>query len=191
MAFLSPARRALLHWGVAGWLLALIAAVPLHAQASATEIRVKAVFLFNFAQFVEWPQATLPDDDTPIRIGVLGDDPFGATLDEAVQGDTVRGHRLVVQRAARAEELKSCQIVFFGRMERARSEEALTAFRGRPVLLVSDTERFAERGGVVGFYAEGNKVRFEINLSAARDRGLKINAQLLRLARIVGPKGGG
>lgn len=167
-----------------------LALAPRSAWAEAApskEYQVKAAFLFNFVRFADWPATAFADDDAPIRIGVIGDDPFGAALDDIVRGETVRNRRLEVRRARQAKDLADCQLVFVSRSEQEREGEILAALGQRPVLTVGDSERFAGHGGVIGFYLEGNKVRFEIDPANAQRQQVKLSAQLLRLGRIVGP----
>ncbi|MBA3683688.1 MAG: YfiR family protein [Planctomycetes bacterium] len=158
------------------------------ADAPTREYLVKAAFLFNFTQFVEWPAAAFPDDAAPIRLGILGEDPFGRAIDDTVQGETVRNRPLVVVRSRRADELKDCHLVFVARSERSRLDEVAEAFDQAPVLTVSDCDGFTRLGGMIGFFLDGAKVRFEINPSEALSHGLKLSAQLLSLGRLVGPE---
>lgn len=154
-----------------------------HAQrSSASEYAVKAAFLYNFAKFIEWPSGA---PSGPIKIGILGEDPFGATLDGTVKGKTANGRSLVIRRLKRTQDARSCHIVFVSRSEKGRFAEILEAVKGAPVLTVADTERFAHRGGMLNFYLEQNRVRFEVNVTAAEQARLKISSKLLRLARIV------
>ena len=154
------------------------------------EYQIKALFLFNLVQFVEWPPSAFPAADTPIRIGVLGDSPFDGALDAAIKGEKVGGRSLIVVQAREATNLEGCHVVFVSRSERGRLSPILAAFGGKPVLTVGDFPDFAERGGVLNFYRDGEKVRFELNRAAARAANLKLAAQLARLARLVGPEGG-
>ena len=176
--------------------LLLLAFTPCQTQAQSSpsrEYQLKAVFLFNFIQFVQWPDAVFPEPGTPIRIGVLGDDPFGQALDEAVRDETVRGHKLVVLRSRRLEDLQDCHLLFIGKSEARRIGEILAQIDRRPVLTVGETDGFARNGGIIAFFSEGNKVRFEINPVSAQRQGLKISSQLLGLGRIVAadtPQGG-
>lgn len=182
----------------AAWLLmlgALIFAlmpVPVRAQPAAPrEYQVKAVFLFNFLQFVEWPAEAFSDPGAPLQIGVLGDDPFGPALDEAIKDETVQGRRLVVRRSQHLEDLQDCQLLFISKSENRRADEILSRLGSRPVLTVSEINGFARQGGVIAFYPEGKKVRFEINPATARHAGLKLSSQLLGLGRVVGEQLGG
>ena len=156
-------------------------------SATIKEYQLKAAFLFNFVQFVEWPPEAFAGPDAPVRIGVLGDDPFGPLLEQLVQGETVRGRKLTVERPKRSDDLKKFQVLFVCPSEKGQFDQILAGLRGSPVLTVSEVEGFALRGGVINFYLQGNKVRFEINPDAAQRGGLRVSAQLLSLGRIVAP----
>lgn len=170
-------------------LAALLAflAEPLPAQSPVSrEYQIKAAFLFNFAQFVEWPATAFTNTDAPLCIGVLGDDPFGGALEQTLKDETIRSHKLTVQRSRRVEDLKGCQMIFISRSEKGRMPAILSALDGM-TLTVSETEDFARRGGMINFFLDGNKVRFEINPATAQSKGLKISSQLLSLGKIIGP----
>ncbi len=169
------------HW-LAFFLLAF-AGWP--ALAESREYQIKAAFLVNFMQFVTWPETAFTNAEAPFSIAVLGDDPFGATLDQTVQGETVNHHKIVVQRARRIEDCKDCHMIFVSRSEEKNLPVIMAKLDSGPVLTVSETRDFARRGGIINFYLEGNKVRFEINPSAAQRDKLKISAQLLSLGKIV------
>lgn len=148
----------------------------------AKEYDVKAAFLFRFAQFVQWPDI---QGRKSICVGVLEPDPFGAALDEVVDGESIQGRKVVVRRSAEVEGLRGCEIVFIGRTARNRTAEHLASIEEGPVLTVGEAEGFAHMGGVINFFVEGQKLRFEINPAEARRRGLKLSSQLLTLGRIV------
>lgn len=169
-------------------LLALSGGSPLAAAPGqpAQEYQIKAVFLFNFAQFVEWPAAAFPDPNTPITIGVLGDDPFGPALHEAVRGESVKGRALVVRRFRRIEEIDACHILFIGPSENARLDLIVASLRNRHILTVSDAEGAAQRGVMIRFFTENKRIRLRINLGSARTSGLLLSSKLLRPAQIVG-----
>jgi len=173
-----------LMWFCAATVL-LGAAIRVRAEAADTEHQVKAAFLFNFAQFIEWPPSAFTDTNAPIVIGVLGTDPFGDSLDETVRDETIHGRKLVIQRARKIENLKNCQMIFISRSEKNRVDEVLAALDGKPVLTVGEIDGFAEQGGAINFYREGNKVRFEINPLVTRRNGLKVSSELLSLGKIV------
>lgn len=158
---------------------------PLQAQSAPSEYQLKAVFLFNFAQFVEWPDGTFPAAQSPLVIGVLGDDPFGTYLDETVKGETVNGHPLVVRRYTEVEGITDCHILFVSRPQRGDLERVLDSLKGRAILTVGDAERFAGRGGMIRFITDRNKIRLRINLEVAQAANLKISSKLLRPAEIV------
>lgn len=155
---------------------------------NSSEYLIKAGFIFNFAKFVEWPQNTFSQPDSPIVIGILGTDPFGSIIDQIVQDKKIGGRGFVVKRlkwGADLKDLKECKILFVGASERAHIDELLQIVRWLPILTVGETPGFAERGGVIRLVLEDNKVRFEVNVDAARQSGLTISSRLLTLARII------
>jgi hypothetical protein len=174
------------------WLwICLVALSPGSARAESREYQIKAAFLVNFMQFVTWPSTAFTNADAPFCVGVLGDDPFGAALDLTVQGGTVNHHKIVVQRARRIEDCKDCQMIFVSRSEEKNLPLILARLDASPILTVGETRDFARRGGIINFYLEENKVRFEINPTVAQRGKLKISAQLLSLGKIVEPAQGG
>ncbi len=143
------------------------------------------MFLFNFAQYVEWPEGTFPDNRTPLCIGVLGDNAFADTLQKIVKGETVKGRSLVIKKLRDPAEVTTCQVLFVSRSEESRLSKLFSLLGDAGVLTVGECKGFAGQGGGINFYLQGNKIRFEVNPEAMRRRGLKISAQLLSLGKIV------
>lgn len=179
----SPGRRGFLRLLLTVAILAV--ALPQSLTAQDPSYRVKAVFLYNFAQFVTWPEKAFAKADSPLVIGVLGRDPFGRILDETVRGEVVNGRKLEVRRFRSVTEVKECHILFISPSEQPRMLPILDALQGRSILTVGETEQFAINGGVIRFLSEQNKIRFRINTEAAEAAGLTISSKLLRLADIV------
>jgi hypothetical protein len=153
---------------------------------SAREAQVKAAFLYNFAQFTEWPPEAFAQPDSPLVIGVLGEDPFGEALDTTIRGEAVRGHKLQLKRFRAVAELPTCHIVYIGRSEANRLSQVLKALNGKPILTVSDLDGSAERGVTIQFVTEHGRVRFRINPKTAENAKLALSSKLLRVAEIVG-----
>jgi hypothetical protein len=148
-----------------------------------SEYQVKGVFLLNFTKFVEWPAAAFEAPDSPIAICILGDDPFGAALDQILAGEVVNGRKVAVQRLRRAPTPKSCQVLFAGKSEK----DALRLLPGLEagVLTVGEGESFVREGGMIAFLLENRRVRFNINQTAAENAGLKLSSKLLNVARSI------
>lgn len=185
--FLGPASTAPRS---ARWLCFILAALAAlltarHAVLTAQpeeERHIKALFLYNFAKFVDWP-AELPAG--PICIAVVGDDPFAAILDQVVSGKTVHGQGFVVRRAPAESQLQDCQMVFVSGTDRKRIGAVLGALKGSAVLTVGESRGFARAGGVINFEIVNNRVRFEVNVDAAERARLRLSSKLLSLAIIV------
>jgi len=165
--------------------LCLLAALPLlRAEGpEASEYQVKAAFLMNFTKFVEWPPSAFRDSSQPITICVYGEDPFGAALDQVIEGENVAGRRLAVERLRRPAAPKTCHVLFISRSERDAS--AIVASAGPGVLTVSDRDGFLHDGGVIAFVLQARHVRFDISLRAAAKASLVISSRLLNVARTV------
>jgi len=170
----------------AGWLVCGLIPPAGAAPGAFHEYEIKAAFLYNFVQFVEWPPAAFADPGAPLTIGVLGDDPFGPLLEQTVKGETVKGRGFVIRRFRDVEAAKSCQVLFISKSEKERIPQILKHLEWAPVLTVGEADGFAARGGIVNFIIEKSRVRFEINQESALRKGLKISSQLLCLGRIVG-----
>jgi len=150
--------------------------------------QVQAAFLFNFAKFVTWPDESFQHSGDSLIIGVLGEDQFGAILEETIRDKTVMGKKLAVKRFVRIQDAAHCHILFLGTSEESRLSQMMTALEKTNILTVSDMEQFAEQGGMVAFTVEDQKVRFNVNVGALERAGLKMGSQLLKLARIVSDK---
>jgi hypothetical protein len=157
-----------------------------HAQVSLPEYQVKAAYLFNFLKFVEWPEHVFADSLAPIVIGIVGGDPFGSSLPEVVIGKTVQGRDLVIREYREGEDLRGAQILYINTSEKKHLRHILAGLRGASVLTVADMSGFVDEGGMIQFLSENNRVRFAINVDAARKAKLKISSRLLSLARVVG-----
>jgi len=171
-------------WRVA--LLVIMCAVAQEVRGQpAREYQLKAVFLLRFGQFVDWPVAAFPKPDSPFVIGVLGPDPFGSSLDEAVRGEKIRGRDIEIHHFRRVEEVDACHILFINSREEPL-ESILARLKGRSILTVGDSENFARRGGIIRFLTEQGKVRLRINLEAAKANNLVVSSKLLRWAELAG-----
>ena len=177
-------RRSLRPW-VQALVLATCVAPPLAAQAT-REYDLKAVFLFNFATFVEWPESARPPAGKPIIIGVLGRDPFGALLDGVVAGEKLRDHPLEVRRYRTPEMAQEAHILYISASEAWRLPQILRFLRGKPVLTVADIPRARDAGAIITF-ATGSRLELHVNPAAAEHAGLNISSKLLRVATVTDP----
>lgn len=176
--------------GIAVTLLMVMAPSGAGSQAQALrEYEVKAAFLFNFGQFVTWGPEAFRAPTSPFVIGVLGEDPFGATLDAVVRDARIQGRPVVVQRYRSVDDIEDCQILFVSESETDRLDAILAALRGRGTLTVGEVAGFAERAGMIRLAVVDNRLRLEINQEAVTTEGLEVSSKLLQLARIVRTEG--
>lgn len=154
--------------------------------APPAEYEVKAAFIHNIAKFVEWPAAKKTSGAW--KLCILGRDASGGAFD-LLQGKAIDGGYWEVSQVDPQTNLRWCQVLFITAAENVDVGKALDAVEGSAVLTISDTEGYAGQGVIINFYLEQNKVRFEINVDAARRAGVRISPQLLRLARIARDEG--
>jgi hypothetical protein len=165
--------------------LALVAAAGLAlapaAHADISETAVKAAFLPRFARYVNWPPSAMPQGSDPFMLCVIGEDPFGATLDQAARSQSVDGRRIVVRRLESAAGADGCQIAFVDGSRGQPTGQLLAALGRKPVLTVTDAANSGQRG-LVHFTVANGRVRFFIDQAGAEQRGLTISSRLLALA---------
>ena len=155
----------------------------LHGQPETpSESEVKAVYLYNFGKFIQWPVE--PGQDAFV-ICVLGEDPFGPILDRILEGETLDGRPASPRRIADVGQAEGCRIVFISSSEARRLTPILEGLKGSRILTVSDVTDFASRGGMIELVVEGERVRFDVDLNAARAAGLVLSSELLKVARRV------
>lgn len=147
------------------------------------EYQIKAAYLLNFARYVEWPAQRLPAG-APLRLCVLGRDPFGEAL-SGLEGRQVNGHEVNPRVVDGVEMASDCHLVFITDSEERRVGLLLRGLAGRSVLTVSDIDGFAEAGGGIGLVVDERRVRFDINLTSVQREGLRASSQLLRHGRFV------
>ena len=149
------------------------------------EYQVKAAYLYNFAKFVEWPAQSFAGAASPIVICILGDDPFGGALHEVVRGKTASGRTLVIRAISDLPAARGCHILFISATEWRRTRLLLTSLSGAGLLTVGEAGGFGASGGIINFKLDGGRVRFQINVAAARQAGVQISSKLLSLAEII------
>jgi hypothetical protein len=170
-----------------GSILALLGFTWLGTSVAATpESQLKAAYVYNFAKFVEWPNA---ESLSGIAICVYGKDSLGGFLDEAVRGKLVHGLPILIRRLpAGNESWDGCQVLFFGLNKTAPLESILGGLQGRSILTIGESDGFAEVGGMIGLAIDRGRVRFDINLGALAGAHLKASSQLIEIGRVVGSR---
>jgi hypothetical protein len=153
-------------------------------KAAFTPYDVEVAYLYNFGKFVRWPSLTEANSQ-PFSICILGQDNLGKKLDDTIAGETIQGRKIVAIHLSSAEGADQCQIVFIGPSEDTRLAKDLVALQEKPVLTVSSNPEFLERGGIIQFFIQNNRVRFAVNLPAAKRAGLELSSELLKVAAYV------
>ena len=176
-------------WRCFALVLLLCASIPakgLDAQQSGLgEYKIKATYLYNFGRFIRWPEDLASGKSDSFDVCVLGQDPFGQTLDSTFAGETLDGKPVVIKRVAKPQDALGCRILFISSTEEAHLKTILAVLDDAGTLTVSDMPNFAERGGMIQFVFEGSKIRFEVNLASAGSSRLVLSSELLKVASTV------
>ena len=152
------------------------------AYAQLDEYAIKAAFLYKFGLFVEWPSAAFSSPTSPVNLCIVGEDPFGETLDRVVADEQINGRSIVVHRLKTVEHNPACHILYVGGSEEQSQAEILETVRGNPVLTVADAPHSTSETAIINFVIEDNRVRFNIDDAAAEQNGLAISSKLSSLA---------
>ena len=166
----------------------LMLGVPPHISAQSEETAeypVKLAFLYQFAQFVQWPPQAFENPTAPLVVCVVGEDPFDPNLEQELLNHTVDKHPIAFMSVKRGANLKSCHMVFVPAPQSKQAASIIEGLRGSPVLTIGETKGFALRGGIINFTIEQGKLHFEINLDAAQQTPLTISSKVLALAKII------
>ena len=153
--------------------------------STSKEHQIKAAFVYNFTKFVEWSPNSFDGPSAPLILAVAGKGPQAAELEAVVKDRTVNGRKLVVRAVESPEAARGAHVLFLPASEDSRLAEWLDAVRDPGILTVGESGAFTRADGMISFVLEGDKVRFEINVVAAEQAGLKISSQLLKLAKTV------
>lgn len=159
--------------------------LPVARSEPPEEYQIKAVFLYHFAQFVEWPAESFADAASPIVLGVVGDSAVAFTLNQTLRDRVAQGRKIVVTNWGKKQDGQRYQILFIPSSAAKSATEVLQSIKEPGVLVVGEKDGFAERGGMINFILSGTKLSFEINQKSAGIAGLKISSKLLALAKVV------
>jgi hypothetical protein len=151
-------------------------------QYRPSEYQVKATYLYDFSRFVEWPEQSADSRSGPFLICVLGQNPFGRTLNDLVANENIGGKSVVAKQVNTADDAAGCRVVFISFSEEAHLKQILASLNSSSALTVSDLPRFTERGGMIQFVLENNHVRFQVNIETAKHAGIAMSSELLKLA---------
>jgi hypothetical protein len=150
------------------------------------EYPLKALFIYNFASYIDWPESSFADAKAPFTIGVLGTSPIDETLNQIASSKQIVGRRIAILHFTSINDIKPCEILFVAHsVPIAQQRQAIDALRNKPVLLVGESDGFAAIGGDINFFVQSNRIRFEINVGTMRQHELKASSKLLAMAKIV------
>lgn len=155
------------------------------ADEPSLEARVKGAFIFNFVQFTSWPDGTFPKADSPIIVGIVGTTSVSQVLDAIAAQKLVNGRRIELHQFNSTDDLTACHVVILGPDMHDNADRIMRAIRSKEILTIADFDGFTDAGGIIQFFVEDNKERFEVNTLAAERAHLQLSSKLLKLAKVV------
>jgi YfiR/HmsC-like len=171
-------------WRIFAAITLLIAALPCRADGPTREYQIKAAFVYNFTQFIDWPDSAFASKDSPFVVATVGMDPFNGALEDAMSGKTAAQRPVTVQHFDSVADVGDCQLLFVPASLDSSLPTLFGNIGGKPVLTVGESQGFDPAGGGIRLFLEDNRMRFEINLDPISSAGLKVSAKLMKLARI-------
>lgn len=166
-------------------LMSIIRSARAEDPQTLSETQIKAGFVFNFTRFVEWPESAFATSTSPFMVCVVGAAPIAELLTETSVGKAVDGRPLTIKSMKPTDDLRVCHVLYLGAAGERQEIRVLEMLKGSSVLTVSEIQKFALAGGMIGFVVQENKVKLEINLEAATHAGLKVSSKLIAVSRLV------
>lgn len=170
--------------GVLIWIVLAGILLPQPADAGDIEVKIKTAYIYNFTKFIDWPADEGKPASEPFRICVIGSDPIRTTLGELTNREA-KGRPIRVVRIKDLSALSSCHLLYISRSEEPQLAQILQRLQGMQVVTVSDILQFTQRGGMISFVTDKDRVRVQINQRTAREAGVKLSAKLLEIAKVV------
>jgi hypothetical protein len=146
---------------------------------------IKAAFLYNFTKYVDWPPHAFEKPESAFNVCVFADAGFHLQLKDTLMNELVRGRQVTITTYADGDDLRACHLVYFDARHLDRSAARLPALKQAPILTVGEGARFLQQGGMIAFFVEGDRVRFDISRRGAEAAGLGVSSKLLRVARQI------
>jgi hypothetical protein len=187
LSFIKHAVEPCTRFAAVLFICCIIFLYPPHARGGpviGTEYKVKAGFIYNFVNFVTWPEEALKDTPGKLIFCFFTDNEQSDTLKE-LEGKTIKGRTIQVMALDEGGCIEQCQILFFATQNKDLIQKVLDQAKNRNILTIGEVEGFTRMGGIINFFEEQNRLRFKVNVDAARKAGLKMSSQLLSPAEIV------
>ncbi len=149
------------------------------------EAQVKCALLYSFSLLTTWPTEAFADDKSPFVIGVLGERPHLHYLDRVAEAKKeIRGRKLVIERYRTVDQIAACQVLFVaGTVPIDVEQAAIKRVAGRSLLVVGERPLAGSAAPThIHFLIQNQRVKFLVDVAAAKARQLQIDPRLLTLA---------
>jgi hypothetical protein len=157
---------------------------PTRLDAAGKVYEIKAAFIYNFAQFTQWPESAFASSDAPFVLAFIGDSSLGPVLDQVLQGKSIAGHPIVLKHLDSTSQISGCHLLFIPESEESHLDDIFNVIGNQPILTVGETTKFMQAGGIIRFFIADGRIRFEIDPDAADKAALRLSSRLMSLATI-------
>ena len=157
---------------------------PARLDTSSKVYEIKAAFIYNFAQFTQWPDSAFASNDSPFVLAFIGDSPLGPALEQVLDGKSIAGHPIVLKHLDMASQISGCHLLFVSESADSHLDDIFNAIGNQPILTVGETTKFMVAGGIIRFFIADGRIRFEIDPDAADKAALRLSSRLMSLATI-------
>ncbi len=157
---------------------------PTRLDAGSKVYEIKAAFIYNFAQFTQWPDSAFASGDSPFILAFIGDSELGPALGHVLEGKSIAGHPIVLKHLDSTSQINGCHLLFIPDSEESHLDDIFNAIGNQPILTVGETTKFMQAGGIIRFFIADGRIRFEIDPDAADKAALRLSSRLMSLATI-------
>jgi len=164
--------------------LLLLLINPVHAESTSIP-EVRALYLYNFAMFIRWPDKAFPTRNSPIRYCVLGGRALRRTLARLLENEKVKGHPLVLEPPETPIDASHCHLLYVDDTLTDDEDQLITALENQPVLTVGASRSFPHNGGMIALVRKGRRIRPLVNMKAVEQSGIRISSKLLQLSTLL------
>jgi hypothetical protein len=157
---------------------------PTRLDAASKVYEIKAAFIYNFAQFTQWPDSAFASSDSPFVLAFIGDGSLGPALERVLDGKSIAGHPIVLKHLDMTSQISGCHLLFIPESEESHLDDIFNVIGNQPILTVGETTKFMQAGGIIRFFIADGRIRFEIDPDAADKAALRLSSRLMSLAKI-------
>lgn len=140
---------------------------------------VKAAYIYNFAKLIDWPSA---NKEGNFIIGVYGTTNVYKELINKYSTKRIGTQDIEIRKLSDSPDVGSVHVLFVAHSNSKDLKAILNNLEFEPVLVITEMEGAINTGSVINFLVIDNNLKFELNVSEAKNRQLIVGSRLKDLA---------